>query len=243
MTRPRPSKRSRAVPLVLMGAAACEAPVEAERADAPPAPTFPTEEACLASGVFAEKACADLVRPDGDAVPAQAKDYAGPEDCLADDYFQDDYCVAKYEEAVALHQDYGPAYEDLAACEADYGAQRCGRQQVVQQGGGSSGGFWSPFFTGYLVSSALNSGFNRPMPYYRDPYGGYRTAGGYGFRGGDAYLGRGAYQQNTRLTQGATNAQKARTGSLAKAPQTARGRRTTVARRGGFGGRSGGRGG
>ena len=242
MTRSRPTKRSRAVPLVLMGAAACEA--DTARQDAPPAPTFQSETACLESGVFASKACRTLVAPAGETVPAEAKDYASVEACVADDYFQDDYCALKYEEAVQMHQEYGPAYADLAACEADYGAQGCGRQQAAQAGGGgSSGSFWSPFFTGYLVSSALNSGFNRPMPYYRDGAGGYRTAGGYGFRGGDRYLPRTAYQQNTRLTQGATNAQKARSGTLAKAPQTARGRRTTVARRGGFGGRSGGRGG
>lgn len=233
-------KRSRAVPLVLMGAAACEA--DSARQDAPPAPTFQSEQACLDSGVFASKACEALVAPEGGNVPAEAKDYAGPEACIADDYFQDDYCVAKYEEAVQLHQEYGPAYEDLAACEADYGAQGCGRQVQTAAGGGA-GSFWSPFFTGYLVSSALNNTFNRPMPYYRDGMGGYRTAGGYGFRGGDRYLPRGAYQQNAALTRGVTNAQRARSGTLAKAPQTARGRRTTVARRGGFGGRSGGRGG
>ena len=237
-------KRSRAVPLVLMGAAACEGADEAARREAPPAPTFASEDACLASGVFAQKACDELVVADGQAVAAEAKDYASVEACRADNYFQDDYCVAKYEEAVQLHQEYGPAYADLAACEADYGAAGCGRQQAAPQGGGGSAqSYWSPFFTGFLVSSALNGGFNRPMPYYRDPYGGYRTAAGYGFRGGDRYLPRDAYRQNTNLTRGRTNYQKATSGSLAKAPQTARGRRTTVARRGGFGGRSGGRGG
>ena len=237
-------KRSRAVPLVLMGAAACEGADEAAKRDAPPAPTFPTEAACLASGVFAEGACAELVVADGaEAPPARAKDYQSVEACQADDYFQDDYCVAKYEEAVQLHQEHGPAYDNLAACEADYGAAMCGRQQPAAQAGGGAGSFWSPFFTGYLVSSAINS-FNRPMPYYRDPYGGgYRTASGYGFRGGDNYVSRDAYRQNQRLAAGQTNAQRARAGTLAKAPQRAQARRTTVARRGGFGGRSGGRGG
>lgn len=235
-------KRSRAVPLVLMGAAACEGADEAAKADAPPAPVFATEQACLDSGVFAQKACDALVAPEGTNVPAQAQDYASVEECLAADYFQDDYCVAKYEEAVQLHQDHGPAYSDLAACQADYGENMCGRQQPVAQSGGSQG-YWSPFLTGYLVSSALNNTFNRPMPYYRDPAGGYRTASGYGFRGGNNYVSADAYRQNQRLSSGQTNAQKARSGRLAKAPQTARGRRTTVARRGGFGGRSGGRGG
>ena len=233
-------KRSRAVPLVLMGAAACEGAEEAARREAPPAPTFPTEAACLGSGVFAQAACDELVVPEGEpAPPAVAKDCASVEDCLADDYFQDDYCVAKYEEAVELHQEYGPAYADLSACEADYGVANCGRGQVSAAGGGA---FWTPFLTGYLVSSAIND-FRRPLPYYRDPYGGYRTASGYGFRGGDNYVSRRAYRQSTALTSGQTNAQRVRAGTLAKAPQRAEARRTTVARRGGFGGRSGARGG
>ena len=233
-------KRSRAVPLVLMGVA-CESAEEAARREAPPAPTFATEAACLGTGVFGEKACAELVVAEGAAPPvAQARDYSSVGDCQADDYFQDDYCVAKYEEAVQLHQDYGPAYDNVAACEADYGPMRCGQQPVQASGGGGS--FWSPFLTGYLVSSLIND-FRRPIPYYRDPYGGYRTMGGLGFQGGNAYLSRDMYRQTTRATTGTTNAQKARTGSLAKAPVRAQSRRTTVARRGGFGGRSGGRGG
>ncbi|WP_031553458.1 DUF1190 domain-containing protein [Parvularcula oceani] len=237
-------KRSRAVPLVLMGAAAaCESPEEAARRDAPPAPTFPTEQACLDTGVFARAACGELVVPEGgEAPPAEARDYASVAECQADDYFQDDYCVAKYEEAVALHQDYGPAYSDLSACEADYGAANCGRQPVAQAGGG--GGFWTPFLTGYLISSAIND-FTRPQPYYRDPYGGYRTLGGYGFRGGrgGTYVPASAYRQTQRATTGRTNVQKAQAGNLRATPQRAQARRTTVARRGGFGGRSGGRGG
>ena len=238
-------KRSRAVPLVLMGAAACEAPEEAARREAPPAPTFATEAECLGTGVFGERACDELVVAEGEAPPAsQARDYASVGDCQADDYFADDYCVAKYEEAVRLHQDYGPAYDNVAACEADYGAMRCGQQAVQGQQGAvqGSGSFWSPFLTGYLVSSLIND-VRRPIPYYRDPYGGYRTMGGTAFQGGNAYLSRDAYRQNTRATTGTTNAQRARTGSLAKAPVRAQSRRTTVARRGGFGGRSGGRGG
>ena len=223
-----------------MGAAACEAPDEAARREAPPAPTFTTQAECLGTGVFGERACDDLVVAEGEAPPpSQARDYTSVGDCQADDYFADDYCVAKYEEAVQLHQDYGPAYDNLSACEADYGAQRCGQQPVVQAGGGS---FWSPFLTGYLVSSLIND-VRRPIPYYRDPYGGYRTMGGTGFQGGNAYLSRDAYRQQTRVTTGVTNAEKARTGRLAKAPTRAQSRRTSVARRGGFGGRSGGRGG
>ena len=240
-------KRSRAVPLVLMGAAAagCEDPGEAARADAPPAPTFPTEQACLDTGIFARAACGELVVPEGGAVPAaQARSYESVEACQTDDYFTDEYCTAKYEEAVELHQEHGPAYADLNACEADYGAQNCGRQSYAGGGGASSGSYWSPFFTGFLVSSALNS-FNRPMPYYRDPYGDYVTYSGYGFRGGrnGYYVPRETYRTSQRLATGDTNTQRATRGSLARAPQRAQAQRTSVARRGGFGGRSGGRGG
>ena len=235
-------KRSRAVPLVLMGSvAACDGQDAAQR-EAPPAPVFPTEQACLDTGVFDTRACEGLVREPGEAAPpAEARDYASLEDCQADDYFQDSYCVAKYEEAVALHQDYGPSYENVAACEADYGQAGCGRQTATA-GGGS---FWSPFLTGYLVSSAINS-FSRPQPYYRDPYGGYRTMGGYEFnRDGrrGRYVPATAYRSTDAAARGTTNAAKARSGQLAKKPVRAQSQRTTVARRGGFGGRSGGRGG
>ncbi|MBB4659758.1 DUF1190 domain-containing protein [Parvularcula dongshanensis] len=238
-------KRSRAVPLVLMsgaaGMAGCDGADQAAR-DAPPAPTFPTEAACLDTGVFAAKACADLVVQEGrEAPPAQAMNYASVDECRADDYFQDDYCVAKYEEALQLSQDYAPSYDNVAACEADYGPQGCGRQTV--QGGG--GGYWSPFFTGFLVSSAINGIFAQPQPYYRDYYGGgYRTLGGYGFdgRGRGTYVPQQAYRQTQTVTTGRTNAVKARTGQLRATPTRANAQRTSVARRGGFGGRSGGRG-
>lgn len=227
--------------------AACESPEQAAIREAPPAPTFPTEQACLDTGVFTRAACGELVVPAGGEAPkAAARDYASVAECEADDYFTDSYCVAKYEEAVRLHQDYGPAYSDLRACEADYGAANCGAQPVAQTTGAMAGGgsFWSPFLTGYLVSSAIGS-FSRPQPYYRDPYGGYRTVGGYGFdrRGRGAYLPTSAYQQTQAATAGRTNAARARAGTLAQTPQRAQARRTTVARRGGFGGRSGGRGG
>ena len=223
-------KRSKAISLVMMaGATGAATGCGDDTADLPPGPSFPTETACLDTGIFTQQSF-EKIMADGGAKPGVSKNYAGADDCSADGYFTETYCVAKFDEAVKLHQEYAPAYENVSTCEQDYGAMNCGRQPV--QGGGGS--FWSPFLTGYLVSNAISS-FNRPMPYYRDPYGGgFSTVGGYRFDGGrqDYRISRTSYNRGNIATQGSTNAQKAKLRTLRNKPQ-----RTSVARKGGFGGR------
>ncbi len=225
-------KRSQTISLVMMAGAASTTTGcgDGGNADLPPGPTFPSIEACSAAGNFTQSTCETIVKEAG-RTPAVSKNYASAAECTADGYFTDTYCIAKFDEAVKLHQDYAPAYQNVNSCEQDYGAMNCGRQTA--QGGGGS--FWTPFLTGYLVSNAINS-FTRPMPYYRDPYGGgFSTLGGYRFNGGrqDYRISRTDYNRGDAATRGARNADKAKAKQLRTKPQ-----RTAVARRGGFGGRS-----
>lgn len=228
-------KRSRQVQLVLMASAAGTASSCGGDGDVPPAPSFPTVQACLDTQVFTQTACDSLTTAEQGA--AEARNYTGVSDCIGDGYFTETYCEAKFAEVQAMHADHAPAYTDVRSCEEIHGPQAC----QPQQAGGGGGSFWTPFLTGYLVSNAISS-FQRPVPYYSGRDGGYYSLGG--SRLGDVRgrnsvrLGRETYSSTSRAATGTSNAQKARSGQLRASSQ-----RTSVARRGGFGGRSGGRGG
>jgi uncharacterized protein YgiB involved in biofilm formation len=64
-------------------------------------------------------------------------------------------CQVAYEDAMKGHLENAPRFDAKAACEAEYGASQC----VEQPGNSNSGGgsFFTPFLTGYLVSSAINN--------------------------------------------------------------------------------------
>lgn len=80
-----------------------------------------------------------------------------PEECAQLTPNSLEECEAAYQKAVAEAERTGPKYSQQAACEAEFGPEQCGR---------TSSGFFTPFITGYLVSSLLNSGGNSYNPVY-----------------------------------------------------------------------------
>ena len=230
-------KRSKSVSLVLMasgaGLAAC-GDTGAEQ-DVPPAPQFPDASACIETGVFTASYCDQLLSQRANS-PAPAFAYQTPDECIEGGIFTSSYCTLKYEEAQQLDGGHGPRYDTASNCESTHGPQSCSER--ISATGQS---FWSPFLTGYLVSTAFNS-FGRPYPYYNDRDEGYYTIGGtrigtFG-RDGRYTLSRTDYGRNNTASSKAPVIKKSAAKPVRTSPQ-----RTTVATRGGFGGRSGGRGG
>ncbi|MBO0905587.1 DUF1190 domain-containing protein [Jiella sonneratiae] len=104
--------------------------------------------------------------------------FSTPQQC-ADAGVDMQICEAEYQQALQKHLTDAPHYASLQECEAAMGAGRCfqagnpGNQNAAGQTSGSGTGFFVPFMTGYLVSSAISSLSNYSA--YRD----YRYSSGY----------------------------------------------------------------
>ncbi|MEX6506739.1 DUF1190 domain-containing protein [Jiella sp. M17.18] len=116
--------------------------------------------------------------------------FSSPQQCM-DAGIDQQICQAEYQQALQKHIADAPHYADLKACEAAVGEGKCfqatppGQGDSGQTTSGSGSGFFVPFMTGYLVSSALshlsNYGAYRdwryssrgysPTPIYRDRSG------------------------------------------------------------------------
>ena len=130
--------------------------------------------------------------------------------------FSQTVCDAEYNEALQRHAVNAPRFDDKAACEAEFGAERC--SQFTPQGSQQS--YFAPFLTGFLVSQALRNitGYGAYRS-YRDGNAGYAPTPIYRNRSG----------QNVTVTRDAPDAR----------PQTRPvNANTRTAARGGFGGRS-----
>ena len=137
--------------------------------------------------------------------------------------FEQSVCEAEFQAALTQHAQTAPRFDDLAACEAQFGEGRC---NVVQQaaGDGSTQSFFVPFLTGYLVSNALRNVTS---------YGAYRV-----YRRENPVYNSGPVYR-TRSGGNVSPRRDATTGKTELRPLNQNTR--TVARRG-FGGRSTGRG-
>ncbi|MGF1605600.1 MAG: DUF1190 domain-containing protein [Rhodothalassiaceae bacterium] len=91
-----------------------------------------------------------LVAGCGRSEPVEAERYQTLDQCLADGALSEQACQQSYQEALAEHQASAPRYDSQAACEAQFGPERCQRQS------GSQGSFWTPFFMGWIASSLLD---------------------------------------------------------------------------------------
>lgn len=91
----------------------------------------------------------------------EAQIFSSIEDCKADTTLTEAQCEVAYKEALREAERTGPKYSSQAACEAEFGYDQCNRS--------SQGSYFSPFMTGFLVSSVLNSGNNHYNPVYRYP--------------------------------------------------------------------------
>lgn len=86
-------------------------------------------------------------------------------------------CQTAYQDAMRAHLANAPRFDGAAACEAEYGKGQCTEEKPVA-GSTSTGSFFVPFLSGYLLSSTISN---------LDDYYRYRrqaqqqtTASGYG---------------------------------------------------------------
>lgn len=103
----------------------------------------------IAAGGLVLSACGDA--------PAEDTIYKTATECI-EAGGDDEICTAEYQEALRAHLKNAPKFDGLAACEAEYGAGKCLETPAAAGNQGSGGGgFFMPFMTGYLVSSAISS--------------------------------------------------------------------------------------
>ncbi|GGD40357.1 DUF1190 domain-containing protein [Aureimonas glaciei] len=98
-----------------------------------------------------------------------------------------DICNAEYQQALQQHVQNAPKFNAMAVCEAEYGEGRCMEAAAQGSTGTGTGGFFVPFMTGYLVSSAISNltNYGAYRNYRRDT--GYNSAPIYTGRGGQTY--------------------------------------------------------
>lgn len=145
--------------------------------------------------------------------------YPTKQACLDAGTLPAEACEEAFRNALALHQETAPRFDDPALCEEQFGVGQCEPRQV----GGDS--FWGPFFAGYIVSRVAEGigDMMRSRPIYRG-------------RDGYAYTPGGA--PVTRTGSGTLGVDK---DALAKPPAPAKvSTRTSTVSRGGFGGSLGG---
>ncbi|MCQ0987709.1 DUF1190 domain-containing protein [Jiella marina] len=155
----------------------------------------------------------------GDEEPREVL-FSTPQQC-AESGIDTQICEAEYQQALQTHLQSAPKYDAMEACEAEYGEGRCfesGGSAVGQQGGG---GFFVPFMTGYVLSSALS---NLSYSRYRSDY-----------RYGPSYVNTPVYRTRTGNTVTST----IRDGQSVTRPVNVN---TRTVSRSGFGGRSSSRG-
>ncbi|MBP0617471.1 DUF1190 domain-containing protein [Jiella mangrovi] len=162
----------------------------------------------------------------GDDTPKEMA-FSTPQQC-ADAGVDAEICQAEYQQALQKHLSDAPHYANLQECEAEVGAGRCFRagdgsdQNSVGQTSGSGSGFFVPFMTGYLISSAIANLSNYAA--YRD----YRYSSGYSST--PIYRTRNGNTVTSTISNGQRSSRPVNVG-------------TTTASRYGFGGRSSSRGG
>ncbi len=91
------------------------------------------------------------------------------EDCQVSTDLTIEQCEAAYQKAVLEAERTGPKYNNARSCEAEFGYDQCHR---------TSSGFFTPFMTGYLVSSMIGNmgrqAYN-PVYTYNRPYSSYHN--------------------------------------------------------------------
>lgn len=96
--------------------------------------------------------------------------------CLADKDLTREQCESNYNAAKDQHAAVAPKYASQAACEADFGAEKCEQAPQRTESGGS---VFMPLMMGYMMGSMMaNRGSVAPQPLYRsaDDSKTYRTA-------------------------------------------------------------------
>lgn len=118
----------------------------------------------IAAGGLVLSACGDA--------PAEDTVYSTAAQCI-EAGVDGEICNAEYQEALQAHLKTAPKFDGRAACEAEYGAGQCLETPAAGNQGSGSGGFFMPFMTGYLISSAISNLSNYGA------YSSYRNSGSY----------------------------------------------------------------
>ncbi|MCH9672686.1 MAG: DUF1190 domain-containing protein [Gammaproteobacteria bacterium] len=101
--------------------------------------------------------------------------YESIEGCVAD-LNERKYCEDAFADAKAQHAEVAPQFANLADCEAEFGAGKCGSGEQT----GSSeagGGYFFPFFMGYMLARTMTPGLGA-QPVYKSGKGAWKTPGG-----------------------------------------------------------------
>lgn len=173
----------------------------------------------MASTALALSACGEEERETAEA-------FRTLDDCVASNLFTEEQCQTSLDEAKSVHEQSAPRYNSESLCVQEFGPSNCYRH-----GGGSahgsSGSFWLPFMTGYMVSNLVDSAFGRhySTPYYYHSSGSLRTWDGRSI-------------QTRRDANGRIKPTISRKTVYAKPKPAKVMTRTSVISRGGFGSRS-----
>lgn len=121
--------------------------------------------------------------------------YPSVDACIAGNVVSADDCRASYDAAQTANASSAPRYANRADCVADFGAEQCGTA--------SSGGFFSPLMTGFLLARALDGGRYASQPLYRPRSGDWNTGGGYnvGRQTGAVVVDKAATKPQRAITQ------------------------------------------
>jgi uncharacterized protein YgiB involved in biofilm formation len=101
--------------------------------------------------------------------PQEAMIYPDAAACISAGVQTREQCEGAQAAALAESERNAPRYRYREDCVADFGADQCRS---------TSGGFFMPFMSGFLIARALD-GSSRLQPLYRPRSGEYATSGGY----------------------------------------------------------------
>lgn len=175
----------------------------------------------------------------GDEPMSDVSVFRDVEQCVATNLFDRDTCSTMQADALEAHQSQAPRYDEQALCEAEFGLNGCTfvNRQADREEGGSTSGFWMPFFSGWVTGNVVDEvgdafekkkkrSYGYAQPLYR------MTAGGSSRwvtpTGGTLYQGKTGLQVQSRSL--AAPAPKAAPKVMTK---------TTLSSRGGFAGSRG----
>ncbi len=85
----------------------------------------------------------------GDDAPTDTM-YSSPEQCISAGVDRE-LCQTAYEDAMKAHLANAPRFNVKGECETAYGDNQCSEQRS------NGGSFFTPFMTGYLLSSTINN--------------------------------------------------------------------------------------
>lgn len=177
----------------------------------------------------------------GDEPMSDVSMFRDVEQCVATNLFDREACSAMQADALASHQSQAPRYDEQALCEAEFGLNGCTfvGQAAETEEGGSTSGFWMPFFAGWVAGNVVDEvgdalekkkkkkAYGYAQPLYRMTSGGRSTW--VTPTGGTLYQGKNGLQMQARSLAAAPSA--------TSAPKVMT--RTTVSSRGGFAGSRG----